>query len=57
MMFHRCATSKDVPTDQYHLCFVYDDSEDDPQNAPAASSQPAPPATKAPPAKKASVKK
>ena len=56
MMFHRCATSKDVPADQYHLCFVYDDSEDDAQNAPAPSSQPAPPATKAPP-KKASMKK
>ena len=42
MMFHRCATSKDVPADQYHLCFVYDESEDDAQNAPAASSQPAP---------------
>ena len=52
LMFHRCATSKDVPADQYHLCFVYDDSEDDPQNAPAPSSQPAPPATKAPPGEK-----
>ena len=58
LMFHHCATSKDVPADQYHLCFVYDDSEDDAaQNAPAASSQPTPPATKAPPAKKASAKK
>ena len=57
LMFHRCATSKDVPADQYHLCFVYDDSEDEAQNAPAASSQPAPPATPVPPAKKASVKK
>ena len=57
MMFHRCATSKDVPADQYHLCFVYDESEDDAQNPPAASSQPAPQATPAPPAKKASVKK
>jgi len=54
MMFHRCATSKDVPADQYHLCFVYDDSEGGADNAPAAS---APPATPAPPAKKASVKK
>jgi hypothetical protein len=54
MMFHRCATSKDVPADQYHLCFVYDESEDDAQNPPAAS---APPATPVPPAKKASVKK
>ncbi len=45
--------SKDVPADQYHLCFVYDDSEDDAaQNAPAASSQPAPQATPAPPAPK-----
>jgi len=57
MMFHRCATSKDVPADQYHLCFVYDESEDDAQNAPAASAPAAPPASKAPPAKKASIKK
>ena len=36
LMFHRCAESKDVPADQYHLCFVYDESEDDAaQNAPA----------------------
>ena len=58
LMFHRCATSKDVPADQYHLCFVYDDSEDDAaQNAPAASSQPAPPAKSTPVSKKASAKK
>jgi hypothetical protein len=58
LMFHRCAESKDVPADQYHLCFVYDESEDEAQNAPAASSQPAPQATPTPPAsKKASVKK
>ena len=57
LMFHNCATSKDVPADQYHLCFVYDESEDEPQDAPAASSQPTPPASKAPPAKKASMKK
>jgi len=57
LMFHRCATSKDVPADQYHLCFVYDESEDDAQNAPAASAPAAPPASKAPPAKKASIKK
>ena len=38
MMFHRCATSKDVPADQYHLCFVYE--EDDAQNA--AASEPTP---------------
>src|SRR5262245_36770345 len=58
LMFHNCATSKDVPADQYHLCFVYDESEGETQNAPAASSQPAPQATPTPPAsKKASVKK
>ena len=50
LMFHRCAESKDVPADQYHLCFVYDETEDETPNAPAAS-PPAPPA-KAPPAKK-----
>ena len=53
LMFHRCATSKDVPADQYHLCFVYDDFEDD---ARRMRRPPAPQA--APPAsKKASVKK
>jgi hypothetical protein len=55
LMFHNCATSKSVPADQYHLCFVYDDSEDDAQNAPAPQ---ATPATPVPPAsKKASIKK
>jgi hypothetical protein len=53
LMFHNCATSKDVPADQYHLCFVYE--EDDAQNAAAAA--PTPQATPVPPAKKASVKK
>jgi hypothetical protein len=55
MMFHRCATSKAVPADQYHLCFVNDDSEDDAQSAPAPQATPAPPAT--PASKKASIKK
>jgi hypothetical protein len=55
LMFHNCATSKDVPADQYPLCFVYDESADD-----VAENQPAPPpqavpATPVP--KKASVKK
>lgn len=57
LMFHRCATSKDVPADQYPLCFVYDETADEAQDPPAASSEPAPQATPAPPAKKASVKK
>lgn len=57
LMFHRCATSKDVPADQYHLCFVYDEPEDETQNPPAASAPAAPPVSKAPPAKKASIKK
>src|SRR5262245_45602031 len=57
LMFHRCAESKDVPADQYHLCFVYDASDDDARSAPAPAPQAAPPVTKAPPAKKnASVK-
>jgi hypothetical protein len=55
LMFHRCAESKDVPAAQYHLCFVYDDSEDEAQSAPPA---PPPQATPAPAAKKkASIKK
>jgi hypothetical protein len=55
LMFHHCAESKDVPADQYPLCFVHDDSEDE-----AAQSTPAPaPAPQASPAtsKKAGVKK
>ena len=44
-----CATSKDVPAEQYHLCFVYDDSDDEAQTAPQVA--------KAPQAKKANVKK
>ncbi|MBX9777595.1 MAG: hypothetical protein K2Y71_24715 [Xanthobacteraceae bacterium] len=55
LMFHDCATSKTVPADQYHLCFVYDDSEDDARNAPAPQATPAPPAP--PASKKASIKK
>jgi len=55
LMFHRCATSKDVPADQYHLCFVYE--EDDGQNTAAATPAPAPQATPVPPAKNASIKK
>jgi hypothetical protein len=56
LMFHHCAESKDVPADEYHLCFVNDDSED----ASAQDTQePAPQATPAPAAstKKSSVKK
>lgn len=30
LMFHHCAESKDVPADQYALCFVYDESADQP---------------------------
>jgi hypothetical protein len=56
MMFHSCATSKDVPADQYHLCFVYEDSEDDAErNTPTAEPPQQTPATPAP--KKASAKK
>ncbi len=54
MMFHRCATSQDVPADQYHLCFVYDESEDEAAENPAET---APQATPVPAAKKASSKK
>jgi hypothetical protein len=54
LMFHRCAESKEVPADQYHLCFVYDESADDTaDNTPPPAQQRAP----ATPAKKASVKK
>lgn len=53
LMFHRCATSRDVPADQYHLCFVYED--EDAQSAAAAA--PAPQVTPVPAAKKASIKK
>jgi hypothetical protein len=55
MMFHNCATSKTVPADQYHLCFVYEESEDGAQNAPAPQATPAPPAKAA--SKKTSLKK
>lgn len=56
LMFHRCATSKDVPADQYHLCFVYDDSEDNAaEGAPQTEAPQTTPA--APLAKKTSVKK
>ena len=55
LMFHRCATSRDVPADQYHLCFVYE--EDDAQNAAEAAPTPAPQTTPVPPAKRASIKK
>jgi hypothetical protein len=56
MMFHQCATSKDVPADQYHLCFVYDDSEDnESEGAPQTEAPQSTPATS--PAKKANVKK
>ncbi|MPZ41029.1 MAG: hypothetical protein GEU95_23890 [Rhizobiales bacterium] len=57
LMFHHCAESKDVPADQYHLCFVYDESEDETaENAPAPAPAPqAVPATPVP--KKTSVKK
>ncbi|MGH6771092.1 MAG: hypothetical protein ACRECO_18955 [Xanthobacteraceae bacterium] len=43
LMFHNCAESKEVPADQYPLCFAYDESQDDvtggetPQSAPEAS--------------------
>jgi hypothetical protein len=57
LMFHRCATSKDVPADQYHLCFVYDDSEDNASDAgPQTDAPQSTPATD-PAAKKANVKK
>jgi hypothetical protein len=36
LMFHHCATSKDVPADQYHLCFVYDETADEAADAPPA---------------------
>jgi hypothetical protein len=59
MMFHRCATSKDVPADQYPLCFVFDDSENNgSETEPQAEQTEAPqdaPAT--PLAKRTSVKK
>jgi hypothetical protein len=57
-MFHRCATSRDVPANEYHLCFVYE--EDDAQNAAAEAPAPAPQVTPVPQkasTKKASVKK
>lgn len=53
LMFHNCATSKDVPADQYHLCFVHDESADEAQDQAAAP--PSVSATAVP--KKASVKK
>jgi hypothetical protein len=53
LMFHRCAESKEVPTDQYHLCFVYDESAETADNTPPPAQQRA----RATPAKKASVKK
>ena len=43
LMFHRCAESKDVPANQYHLCFVYEEEDEAAQNAPPAAPQaPAP---------------
>jgi hypothetical protein len=55
LMFHRCATSRDVPADQYHLCFVYE--EDDAQNAAAEAPVPAPAPQVTPVPQKASTKK
>jgi hypothetical protein len=57
LMFHNCAESKDVPAEEYHLCFVYDEADDETtQNAPEQT--PAPQATPVPPAaKKGGAKK
>lgn len=56
LMFHNCAESKEVPAEEYHLCFVYDEAEDEnAQNAPAQA--PAPQQTPAPPAAKKGTKK
>jgi hypothetical protein len=55
LMFHHCAESKEVPADQYPLCFVYDESaeESGEGTAPQAESAPGSP----PASRKAHVKK
>jgi hypothetical protein len=54
LMFHYCAESKDVPADQYPLCFVYDESADTAESPPPQV-EPSRPKSQSP--KKASVSK
>ena len=46
LMFHNCAESKDVPADQYHLCFIYDESAE--ESAEAPDTEPVRPQVQAP---------
>jgi hypothetical protein len=53
LMFHNCAESKEVPAEEYHLCFVYDEAEDEnAQSTPEQTPAPQPQATPAPAASK-----